>query len=264
MSYASVGDIEGPVDGAIVMVPSDAAEEAVLECVDAGSRRSGSSGVSGRARAATERYGRAVTTASTWSMAPAHSCSSNRSGACTASTAASGGSAGRWSCTLTGGRRQNEREPMMDEELARPSTRRPGATPIGRVDRHDPRGLDRDRGLLDGGHRRPRRVTRLDRDPVGVVAAVTLVALVASTAQSGRLRSPVCTAIGAVAIVTGLGIGVVHLLRGGDVVLDPGRVGGRSDRGWCSRRSESAGRCGGAAAGSRRAGSAEPWRDRSS
>jgi uncharacterized protein len=36
VTCASVGDIEGTVDGAIVMVPSDAAEGVVRECVDAG------------------------------------------------------------------------------------------------------------------------------------------------------------------------------------------------------------------------------------
>ena len=35
-SDASVGDIEGGVDGAIIMVPADAAEAAVRECIAAG------------------------------------------------------------------------------------------------------------------------------------------------------------------------------------------------------------------------------------
>ena len=35
-SRASVRDIEGTVDGAIVMVPHDVAEQAVQECIDAG------------------------------------------------------------------------------------------------------------------------------------------------------------------------------------------------------------------------------------
>ncbi len=35
-SHTSVRDIEGTVDGAIVMVPSDVAEQAVQECIEAG------------------------------------------------------------------------------------------------------------------------------------------------------------------------------------------------------------------------------------
>ncbi len=35
-SHASVHDIEGTIDGAIVMVPSEAAEQAVQECIAAG------------------------------------------------------------------------------------------------------------------------------------------------------------------------------------------------------------------------------------